>query len=91
MSYYKDKNNNLHFLEDENFKHLLPEGCTLITDDEANVIIKSKKPIKTYIDKRFQSYPSINEQLDMLYHDMINNTTTWKDKITEIKTTFPKE
>jgi hypothetical protein len=34
-------------------------------------------------------YPSIQEQLDMQYWDNINGTTTWKDKIAEIKTANP--
>ena len=34
-------------------------------------------------------YPSIQEQLDMQYWDNVNGTTTWKDKIAEIKTANP--
>ena len=34
-------------------------------------------------------YPSFEEQLDMQYWDNINGTTTWKDKIAEIKTANP--
>ena len=35
-------------------------------------------------------YPSIQEQLDMQYKDALNGTTTWKDKIDEVKSRFPK-
>lgn len=35
-------------------------------------------------------YPSINEQLDMQYHDLMNGTTVWKDTITQIKQKWPK-
>ena len=34
-------------------------------------------------------YPSIKEQLDMQYWDNVNGTTTWKDKIAEIKAAHP--
>ena len=34
-------------------------------------------------------YPSFEEQLDMQYWDNVNNTTTWKDKIAEIKAAKP--
>jgi hypothetical protein len=34
-------------------------------------------------------YPSIQEQLDMQYWDNVNGTTTWKDKIAEIKAAHP--
>ncbi|WP_049749875.1 DUF4376 domain-containing protein [Syntrophus aciditrophicus] len=38
MPYYKDKNNNIHFLDNEKFEQLLPSGCLKITDIEANAI-----------------------------------------------------
>ena len=34
-------------------------------------------------------YPSIEEQMDMQYWDTVNGTTTWKDKIAEIKLANP--
>ena len=39
---------------------------------------------------RATSYPSIQEQLDMQYHDAVNGTTTWKDAIAKVKTDNPK-
>lgn len=44
----------------------------------------------TYIVKRKQTYPSIEEQLDMQYHDSVNGTTTWKDSIAKVKSDIPK-
>ena len=44
----------------------------------------------TYIPHRQRAYPSIAEQLDMLYWDMENGTTHWRDTIREIKQTYPK-
>jgi hypothetical protein len=43
------------------------------------------------MDKRAKEYPSIQDQLDMQYWDKVNNTSTWQDKINEIKTKYPKE
>ena len=40
---------------------------------------------ETYQYKRSISYPSIQEQLDMQYHDAINGTNTWVDAITKVK------
>jgi len=37
------------------------------------------------------AYPSIQEQLDMQYHDQVNGTTTWKDAIAKVKADNPKE
>lgn len=41
----------------------------------------------TYDVKRLKEYPSINQQLDILYH---NGYEGWKQVITEIKTKYPK-
>ena len=39
---------------------------------------------------RATAYPTIQEQLDMQYWDSVNDTTTWNDTITKIKTDNPK-
>ena len=44
----------------------------------------------SYKEVRSSAYPPIEEQLDMLYWDKRKGTTTWKDKITEIKDLYPK-
>jgi hypothetical protein len=46
--YYKDPNNEVHFLEDVNFKHLLPENSVPITKEEAE-ILSNNAPSKTPI------------------------------------------
>jgi predicted RNA binding protein with dsRBD fold (UPF0201 family) len=43
-----------------------------------------------YQRQRSKEYPTLQEQLDMQYWDLINGTTTWQDKINEIKTKYPK-
>lgn len=45
---------------------------------------------RSYIKSRANAYPSIPDQLDMLYWDKINGTSNWQDKITEIKEKYPK-
>lgn len=44
MPYYKDQNQQLHYLEDVAFEDLLPGGCTRVSDVEASTIqsIQSK-------------------------------------------------
>lgn len=39
---------------------------------------------------REKAYPTIQEQLDMQYHDEVNGTTTWKDAIAKVKSDNPK-
>lgn len=52
-------------------------------------IVKSITEIN-YIEERQAEYPEISEQLDLIYHDLVNGTTKWKDKIIEIKNKYPK-
>lgn len=49
-----------------------------------------QKPELTYIEKRQAEYPSLAEQLDMIYWDKINKTNLWLEKITQIKNKYPK-
>ena len=46
---------------------------------------------KSYIEKRLEEYPSIPDQLDMIYWDKINQTNIWADTIGKIKADYPKE
>lgn len=45
MAYYKDTNNQLHWLDDASFEHLLPIGSVQITDAEADAIREANKPV----------------------------------------------
>lgn len=40
MTYFKDTENKLHFLNDASFIHLLPEGSVEITDEEVDELRK---------------------------------------------------
>ena len=43
-----------------------------------------------YIAARQSAYPSTGDQLDMQYWDAVNDTTTWKDAIAQVKSDNPK-
>ena len=43
-----------------------------------------------YIQARQEAYGSIAEQLDMMYWDGVNGTTTWADHIAQVKADNPK-
>lgn len=47
MAYYKDTNNELHWLDDSSFEHLLPQGSVQITNEEAAAIQEANKPTLT--------------------------------------------
>ena len=39
---------------------------------------------------RAKEYKPLQEQLDMQYWDMVNDTTTWKEHIDYVKNKYPK-
>lgn len=43
-----------------------------------------------YKDDRAKMYGSVQDQLDMMYWDGVNGTTTWKTHIATVKATYPK-
>ena len=46
---------------------------------------------KQYQRDRAKQYKPISDQLDMMYWDNVNGTTTWKDHIAQVKADNPKE
>ena len=44
-----------------------------------------------WLEKRIAAYPSIGDQLDMIYHDQMNGTDDWKTAIAAAKSATPKE
>ena len=60
------------------------------TDDELNAAYKTWKNANEYKQNRENSYPSLQEQMDMQYWDSVNGTTTWKDAIAKVKSDNPK-
>lgn len=55
------------------------------------VVDRTSATSPNYVVKRKQAYPSIEEQLDMQYHDSVNGTTTWNDAIAAVKSSIAKE
>lgn len=61
--YYKAPDNSVHFLDDDSFVHLLPEGSIAITDAEAEAL-RPKPSELTYSQKRAAEYPPMTDYLD---------------------------
>lgn len=53
-------------------------------------VIEAYIDAHAYIEKRKMEYPPLADQLDMLYHDRINNTDTWMEAIQAVKNKYPK-
>jgi hypothetical protein len=56
------------------------------TEEEVNAKIAKLQ----VIEDRKVAYGSIADQLDMMYWDNVNGTTTWKDHIAQVKSDNPK-
>jgi len=57
------------------------------TEAEVNAKLAEMETRDSHIYKRSREYPSIVEQLDMIYHDIDN----WKATIKAVKDKYPKE
>lgn len=61
--HYKAPDNSLHFLDNDDYAHLLPEGSVQITDEEAEAL-RPKPAELTYAQKRAAEYPPYADYLD---------------------------
>ena len=77
------------------FKQVNKERLPISDDDFEQMVIdcansKFDNQENGYKEARQQAYGSIAEQLDMQYWDLVNDTTTWKDHIAQVKSDNPK-
>ena len=69
-------------------------GCDKPTEKElTDALAKQQSDFdaQEYARNRALSYPSTGDQLDMIYKDMKNSTTTHADAVEVVKTKYPKE
>ena len=62
---------------------------TALDAEAAAVLYRKQRTGEGYITTD-TIYASIGDQLDMMYQDAINGTTTWKDHIAAVKAKYPK-
>ena len=58
--------------------------------DAETARLQAEYDAQEYARLRVTAYAPIGDQLDMQYWDEVNETTTWKDHVSEIKARFPK-
>jgi succinyl-CoA synthetase beta subunit len=46
--------------------------------------------LEKVLDARRKEYGPIGDQLDMQYWDQVNSTTTWVDRVADVKSKHPK-
>jgi hypothetical protein len=64
-----------------------------VTESEINAEIarlQAEYEAKEYQRARAVAYPTIQEQLDLLYWDKVNGTNNWEAAIEAVKTEYPK-
>ena len=52
--------------------------------------ITDKIALEEVLEARRNAYASIEDQLDQQYHDLVDDTTTWKDAVAKVKADNPK-
>ena len=65
---------------------IVKDGAVMPTEAELNAKIAELELQQ----QRKYAYLSISDQLDMMYWDNVNGTTTWKDHIAQVKSDNPK-
>jgi hypothetical protein len=90
MSHYKDLDNKVHYLEDDAFSHLLPNGSVLITDDEAKAIIDASIILPTYSQLRAAEYPPVTDYLDAIVKGDTAQQQAYIDACQAVKVKYPK-
>ena len=70
------------------------DGQTPPTDDEYKTEmdrLEAEYDAQEYARNREVEYPNIGDQLDMIYKDNKNSTTTHADAVEAVKTKWPKD
>ncbi|HAT66696.1 MAG TPA: hypothetical protein DCS66_19250 [Flavobacteriaceae bacterium] len=67
------------------------QGTTPIAKADIEAKQTELQAAQAYITPRKIAYPSWQDQLDMIYHDQVDGTTTFKDAIQAVKDANPKE
>ena len=75
---------------EESLDNIIWYKNTTPTEAEINAKATAMATRDAHIAPREKAYPTIQEQLDMQYHDEVNGTTTWKDAIAKVKSDNPK-
>jgi flagellar biosynthesis/type III secretory pathway chaperone len=94
MPYYKDKNNNIHWLDSEKDSQSLPEGSVESSKEEVIEIINTQKKIAfnalSYKEKRRAEYPSVRDYLDGLVKGDQEQIDKYISDCLAVKQKYPK-
>ena len=88
------------FFENDGYWIYGEMGHTKITKEESDSLVASGEGtlydehddifrLFLYRYRRESGYPSIEDQMDMQYHDAVDGTTTWQDTVKAVKDAYP--
>ena len=68
------------------------DGETPISEEDISAKQAELETANSHIPARKNAYSKlgVEEQLDMMYHDKVDGTTTWQDAIAKVKADTPK-
>lgn len=90
MSHFKDINNGIHWLDNDSFAYLLPEGCVQITDEEAEAL-RPVPPTPTYQELRAAEYPPYADYFDGVVKSDQAQIDKYIADCQAVKAKYPKE
>jgi len=96
--FFKDADYSTGIAAPRNYENLVIHAVDGVTHDKPTkeyldtelARIQAVWDAEAYGRSREKEYPDIREQLDMIYHDQVNSTTTFKDAIKAVKDKYPK-
>lgn len=93
MPFYKDKNNELHFIDNEEFESLLPNYCIKISEEEAKTLqrqpLNAEQITAAVTAARAAAYIAESDPLFFKAQRGEATNEEWLAKIAEIKARFP--
>jgi hypothetical protein len=87
--YYKSPDGGVHFLEDSNYSHTLPNGSVHITEEEALELLP-KPPKPTYKELRAAAYPPIYDYMDAVVKGETDKIQAYIEACLAVKEKYPK-
>ena len=67
-----------------------PDSLPELTQELVDSIEAEWTASEGHKEDRRKAYPSIQDQLDMQYWDLVDGTTKWKDAVAKVKSDNPK-
>ena len=83
-----DSDGNGAYIKEWNLDIAQPTDTELSSYETAG---NKNEALKVILNNRANEYPTWQDQLDMQYKDLLNDTTTWKDAVAKVKADNPKD